>query len=516
MAHGFFGGMIAGAVVSGLAVGSASVITDMPESDARNTAMSGVSTEAVVEQPLDENPVEATEQPSPDENDALAAIEPSVSETVAEPEPKSESVSQPGEEPAEASEEPVETAETTVETASVEVEPSSAATIDVTQVAPAAPDDLGAMQGADTLPAEQPETGTAGGELSSPDSQDGTDDVAVGAEQPIKITVQSEAPEAPGGEADLSISTDPAQPPQPEPEVEDSGFSTPEEPGEDQEDSRIAAVAGQDEAGVSGTIDNQADEVTTDRLPSVGDEPETIEPEAADPEPAPEVVEEAPGPLVQFAMEFENPDNKPLMSIILIDDGSYAIDADALKKFPFPVSFAVDVEWSDAAEAARRYHDAGFEVMAAVNLPENAAGRDTEVAMQAYLSNVPQAVAVMEGAGTGLQGNREASEQLVPILQQSGHGLVMFPSGLNTAQKIIAREGVPAMTAFRDFDSKGQGSKVIRRFLDHAAFKAGQNDDGVIMVGRVRDETLNALLLWGLQGRADSVAMAPISAVLQK
>jgi polysaccharide deacetylase 2 family uncharacterized protein YibQ len=72
---------------------------------------------------------------------------------------------------------------------------------------------------------------------------------------------------------------------------------------------------------------------------------------------------------------------------------------------------------------------------------------------------------------------------------------------------------VPADPVFRDFDSKGQSATVIRRFLDQAAFKAGQ-EGAVIMLGRLRPDTITALLLWGLQDRAGQVALAPISAVL--
>ena len=64
-----------------------------------------------------------------------------------------------------------------------------------------------------------------------------------------------------------------------------------------------------------------------------------------------------------------------------------------------------------------------------------------------------------------------------------------------------------------NFDGKGQTAVVIRRFLDQAAFKASQ-EGGVIMVGRLREETLAALLVWGLQDRAGSVALAPVSAVI--
>jgi len=134
--------------------------------------------------------------------------------------------------------------------------------------------------------------------------------------------------------------------------------------------------------------------------------------------------------------------------------------------------------------------------------------------MQAYLAAVPQAVAVMEGTDTGLQTSRSATEQLIPILQDSGHGLILFSEGLDTARKLIEREGVPVASVFRDFDGNGQNATVIRRFLDQAAFKAAQEEGGVIMVGRLRAETVSALLLWGLQDRAASVAVAPVSAVL--
>ena len=251
----------------------------------------------------------------------------------------------------------------------------------------------------------------------------------------------------------------------------------------------------------SGTIGNLAEGVTTDRLPSVTDAA------AADEAPLP--------PLQRFAAPFDNPGNKPLMAIVLIDDGGGPINFRALADFPYPISYAVDANWSGAGQAVQNYRAAGLEVLVLANLPEGASATDTEVAMQAYLSAVPEAVAVMEGTETGLQSSRAATEQLIPILQDSGHGLVLFSEGLDTAQKLISREGVPVASVFRDFDGKDQNATVIRRFLDQAAFKAGQEAGGVIMVGRLRAETVSALLLWGLQDRAASVALAPVSAVLQ-
>jgi polysaccharide deacetylase 2 family uncharacterized protein YibQ len=114
-----------------------------------------------------------------------------------------------------------------------------------------------------------------------------------------------------------------------------------------------------------------------------------------------------------------------------------------------------------------------------------------------------------------MQASREASDQATQILLSTGHGFVTQAKGLNTAAKLAEREGVPTSTVFRDFDSADQSPTVIRRFLGQAAFRAGQ-EGGVIMLGRLRADTISALLLWSLQDRAARVSMAPISAVLKQ
>ena len=438
----------------------------------------------------------------------------------------------------------------------------------VPQVTAPEPDDLSSMDGADTTSSGQPETGQPEAALSAPETPEGETGVTVGTEEPVLPNPQAQAPEAPAGEDDLSISTEPAQPVVPEAEEDSSAFPAPQagtegtgtlevdndaDPdanGETQtaasdaatpeaEDDPVADVpqeeaatpsaeageetaeAAPDEAAPdeaeTGTIGDIAKGVTTNRLPTALDpapEPEAeAEPSEVEAEDAGEETEALP-PVRRYAVEFENPENKPLMSIILIDDGTSPIGPAALADFPYPLSFAVDASRPDAAQTAATYRAAGMEVLAMVNLPQNAAASDAETSMSVLLDAVPEAVAVFEGTGTGLQSSREAAEQLAPILKDSGHGLVMFPNGLNTAQKLIAREGVPSATVFRDFDSNGQNASAVRRFLDQAAFRAGQEEGGVIMVGRLRPDTISALLLWGLQDRAASVALAPVSAVL--
>ncbi len=226
-----------------------------------------------------------------------------------------------------------------------------------------------------------------------------------------------------------------------------------------------------------------------------------------------------PRPIAQYGQPFSNPDNKPLMSIVLIDNGtsptSGAAGIAALRSFPYALSFAVDSSLPDATERMQLYRAAGFEVLAMIDLPRGAQPSDVETTLGVTLAQMREVVGVLEGPGEGLQGGRAVSDQVTAILAQSGHGLVTQDKGLNTMPKLARKEGVPADPIFRDFDSKGQSATVIRRFLDQAAFKAGQ-EGAVIMLGRLRPDTVTALLLWGLQDRAGTVAIAPISAALRR
>lgn len=445
-------------------------------------------------------------------------------------------------------------------------------------------DDLSSLQEADTAPSVKPQPGEAEGTLDGPESDDGEGGVTVDGENPVLPSPQSQAPETPRGEEDLSISTEPAQPSMPEIDEDGAAFqdegapdpgqdevperadaATPPDTGEEGDEPAQAAetpdedtggdreepapdIAGQAEgeapaepapdepapeeaapedaktgadetaSGPDSTVGDLAQDVITKRLPAVTDPPDEEAPPGEGPsEPSGDAEAETgrQPALERFALDFDNPDDAPLMSIVLIDDGTSPLGPEALQGFPYALTIAVDADWSGAGEAASRYREAGFEVLAMVDLPQGARASDAETTMQAAFKAVPQAVGVMEGTETGLQTGREATEQLAPILLDTGHGLVLFGDGLNTAQKLIAREGVPAATVFRDFDANDQDESVIRRFLDQAAFKAGSEDNGVIMVGRLRPDTVSALVLWGLQDRASRVALAPVSALLR-
>jgi polysaccharide deacetylase 2 family uncharacterized protein YibQ len=85
--------------------------------------------------------------------------------------------------------------------------------------------------------------------------------------------------------------------------------------------------------------------------------------------------------------------------------------------------------------------------------------------------------------------------------------------GLNTALRAAAEQGVPTGVIYRNLDGEGQGARVIRRFMDQAAFRARQ-DGGVVLLGQIRGETISALIQWGAANRASQVALVPISKVL--
>ncbi|WP_237279408.1 divergent polysaccharide deacetylase family protein [Sulfitobacter sp. M39] len=299
---------------------------------------------------------------------------------------------------------------------------------------------------------------------------------------------------------DTDVATAPSTPDaQPEEAPADVVFGAPEQ-----------RTDGRPTIGTPAAITSERDTgVTINRLPNAQSGEQT----------APEAQATAQRPAItRYGQPFANPDDKPLMSVLLMDVGSDLqggeVGIAALRSFPYPLSFAVDVSLPDAAERMQTYRNEGFEVLAMVDLPQGAQPSDAETTLAVAFSRMPEVIGVLEGQGAGLQPDRATADQVTAILGQGGYGLVTQDKGLNTMPKLAVKEGVPAAPVFRDFDSKGQTPTVIRRFLDQAAFKAGI-EGSVIMMGRMRPETISALLVWGLQDRASQVALAPVSAVLK-
>ncbi len=259
--------------------------------------------------------------------------------------------------------------------------------------------------------------------------------------------------------------------------------------------------------------------VVADRLPRIGDPP-VSEPAGAPAGEAaldPGLIELDPNATPQPALQrnaavFDNPEGRPLFSVILLDTGE--VDRAALTGIGFPVSIAIDPTRPDAGEAAFVYRSAGIEVLImATGLPEGATATDLEVAFQSHFTTIPDSVGVIDLAEGGFQEDRERSQQIMPILAADGYGLITFDRGLNSASQVARRSGVKQALVFRELDADRENLTTIRRYLDRAAFKAVQ-EGSVVVMGHARPETLAALLEWAVEGRSANVALAPVSVAI--
>ena len=274
-------------------------------------------------------------------------------------------------------------------------------------------------------------------------------------------------------------------------------------------------------------VTSTADGVTTGRLPRVGDQPAGSTPDPAAPalpaeqspvqQPADQSPVQQPAeqpPVQRYAQAFDNPSGKPLFAVVLRDTGGPDVDRAALAALPFPVSFVIDPLAPDAAEAAAIYRAAGQEViMLATGIPAGAQASDLEQTFQSLEAVLPQAVAVMDLATAGFQDDRPLASLVVPIMKAQGRGLITFDRGLNAADQVARRIDVPAATIFRQLDAGGEEPSLIRRYLDRAAFKAAQ-EGRVTVLGDTKPATIAALMEWAVEGRAASVTLAPVTAVL--
>ena len=251
----------------------------------------------------------------------------------------------------------------------------------------------------------------------------------------------------------------------------------------------------------------ESDGAGGNKLPQIGDAPVDVA-QAEDVKPVDS------RPIAAFARTFDNPDDKPTMAIVLIDEGGAETDRAALAALPFAVTFALDPTDPQAAEHAAIYRAAGQEVaMLATALPKGGTAADVEVALSVMSNALPESVAIVDLPQRAFQADRALAALVVPAVGAAGRGILTWDQGLNAADQVARREEVPAAVAFRDLDGGDETTPVVRRYLDRAAFKAAQ-EGTVTVVGRTRAETVAALLEWAVEGRSATVALAPLSAVM--
>lgn len=252
-------------------------------------------------------------------------------------------------------------------------------------------------------------------------------------------------------------------------------------------------------------LGNNAGDVRSDRLPRIGSAPAAPEPQLTNLDSA----------MVRNARRFDNPEQKPPFAVLLIDTGDTSIDLAAIAGSDLPLTLVVDPTEPGAEARAAVWRAAGQEVaLLGSGVPLGGTASDMEVALEALSVQFPQALALIDRPEGGLQGDRASATALIPSLKARGFGMVTWDRGLNAADQVARREGVPAALIFRDLDAKDEAAPVIRRYLDRAAFKA-QQDGRAMVIGRLRPETLKAVMEWSLDSRANSLAPAPLTGMLR-
>ncbi|OCX66489.1 hypothetical protein BFP70_04460 [Thioclava sp. SK-1] len=258
-----------------------------------------------------------------------------------------------------------------------------------------------------------------------------------------------------------------------------------------------------------------APDIPTDRLPRIGD-PVTDQAQ----EVAPQVTQAPKGdstPLQQYSMPFVAPQDAALFSVVLIDPGVVAggLDGTTIRSLTVPVTVAIDPARADAKEVAQSYRDSGFEVaILASDLPAGAKPEDLAVALEAWRSVIPDAIAVVEPSPARIQNDRSLARALVELLEQEGLGLITQERGLNAASQLAENIDLPETKTWRVLDDGREGAPRIARELNRSAFEAKRNGSVVVMLSAWPD-SVAGLMEWSSKAD-DEVKIAPASAILKR
>lgn len=244
--------------------------------------------------------------------------------------------------------------------------------------------------------------------------------------------------------------------------------------------------------------------------------PEPAPTSAAPPAAAAEVVPEDAPARLRFAAPFVPPEPpRPLLSLVILDDGTMADAPALLADLPVPVSVALDPSAPDATARMEAFRAAGIEVLALGRLPARPQPQDVEVFLGPALGVLSEAVAVLDLGEGGLRTRDATARMALSRLAREGLGAVLVGGGLGRGAEAAEAAGVPAAEILRDLDGEGQDQTAILRQLDDAVRRAGQEGQAVLLA-RLRPETLQVLSAWTQGGRVNEVAVAPVSAVLRR
>lgn len=247
------------------------------------------------------------------------------------------------------------------------------------------------------------------------------------------------------------------------------------------------------------------------RLPGTNASPVEVPTNA--PEAPAEPEEELPA-LVAFGAPYDGDLIAPVMAGLFIDVPSARPDADTLAALPVGVTFAVDPSTEGASDAIATYRGAGHEVILVLETPAGAQPSDVDQVFQSTLADFPDVIGVIGDGTNGFQSNRAQIQQVITNLADQGHGLLLYPQGLNAGLQLADKGGVPAALTSRTVDGGGETVSAMSRILSRIAFQASK-DQTAIAVGHTGTGALGAYADWVAAGKTNGVNIAPVSVLLQ-
>ena len=235
----------------------------------------------------------------------------------------------------------------------------------------------------DTSSADVPEATAMVGVMDAPEAAESPAEIAGTVEEPVLPSPQALAPQAPATEQDLMIATAPAFIPEGDMRVianseSDNSSQVTSMPQDEMVLPEPIDEVVPETAPVDPSLDVAGDAATSslpggnsgvkvNRIVSIKPELEVqVEDEltaAQDP---------ALNALEQYGTPFENPEGKPLMGVIVLDDGTMNDAAILLKSIPVPMTVVLDPSVPDVVQRMSDYRNAGIEIGVLSALPAGA------------------------------------------------------------------------------------------------------------------------------------------------
>ncbi len=220
--------------------------------------------------------------------------------------------------------------------------------------------------------------------------------------------------------------------------------------------------------------------------------------------------------LVRNATPFSNPDHLPMLAVILIDAGDEGLSNEVLRSFDFPVSFALDPDRVGAtakAKILRRGKLYEIVALAPGQLTDPDSIETPQRSLEKTFATLPESVALLERAAHQFDAIRGLGDRIIPLLGQSGHGLITRDRNDDSAYGRARRAGIAVGSVYRVLDGARESGIVIKRYLNRAALEATRRGR-IIVVGHTYPETVTALFSWAVSQKPANVLLAPVSAVL--